>query len=257
MNPKIKWLLLLSGIVISLVFLIPAIPQDPAYHNFADQRQLLFIPNFWNVMTNMTFFISGFIGLRILNDENRPNIADHLMILYRMFYAGMFFVGLGSTYYHLTPSNGTLFWDRLPLAIVMMAFFCIVIADYLSDTWALRLLWPLVLNGMLSVLYWQLTESAGLGDLRFYAVVQFLPMLLMPIILLNFSAKTLPPCYLWMILGVYLLAKICEALDVGLYNLIGLSGHSLKHLLAGVAPLILLIPIQKNKRNLSAFSDQS
>ncbi len=40
-----------------------------------------------------------------------------------------------------------------------------------------------------SVWYWHFTESQGRGDLRPYIVVQFLPMLLIPAILLLFPAR--------------------------------------------------------------------
>jgi hypothetical protein len=35
--------------------LLPKIPQAQAYHEFADQRTLLGIPNFWNVVSNIPF----------------------------------------------------------------------------------------------------------------------------------------------------------------------------------------------------------
>ena len=42
-------------LAITVVFLLPPIPQDPAYHNFADQRTLYGVPNFWNVVSNLPF----------------------------------------------------------------------------------------------------------------------------------------------------------------------------------------------------------
>ena len=42
--------------IISLVALLPLPPllQDQTYHHFADQRELLGIPNFWNVVSDST-----------------------------------------------------------------------------------------------------------------------------------------------------------------------------------------------------------
>jgi len=37
------------------VFLQGPIPQDPAFHDFADQRVLFGVPHFWNVATNLPF----------------------------------------------------------------------------------------------------------------------------------------------------------------------------------------------------------
>src|SRR4029077_315822 len=36
---------------LAILALLPPIPQDPSYHQFADQRTLLGIPNFWNVIS--------------------------------------------------------------------------------------------------------------------------------------------------------------------------------------------------------------
>ena len=48
---------------LALLMLLPPIPQDPAYHAFADQRTLFGIPNFWNVVSNLPFIVIGAIGL--------------------------------------------------------------------------------------------------------------------------------------------------------------------------------------------------
>jgi hypothetical protein len=47
----------------------------------------------------------------------------------------------------------------------------------------------LVACGAATVLYWDWTESHGRGDLRPYALVQFLPLLLIPLLLLLFPAR--------------------------------------------------------------------
>ena len=39
------------------------IPQDPAYHAFADTRRIAGIPNFWNVVSNLPFLLAGLYGL--------------------------------------------------------------------------------------------------------------------------------------------------------------------------------------------------
>jgi hypothetical protein len=40
-------LLGLMGVSLAGLLLLPPIPQDQTYHQFADQRTLLGIPNFW------------------------------------------------------------------------------------------------------------------------------------------------------------------------------------------------------------------
>ena len=43
--------------------LLPPIPQDQDYHNFADVRAWLGIPNVWNVISNLPFIAAGAVGL--------------------------------------------------------------------------------------------------------------------------------------------------------------------------------------------------
>src|SRR5262249_21708612 len=45
------------------IFCLPPIPQAMSYHAFADDRTLLGVPNFWNVVSNLPFLIVGFLGL--------------------------------------------------------------------------------------------------------------------------------------------------------------------------------------------------
>src|SRR5215472_8089097 len=43
--------------------LLPTILQNQNYHDFADQRTLFGIPNFWNVVSNIPFVGIGAVGL--------------------------------------------------------------------------------------------------------------------------------------------------------------------------------------------------
>jgi hypothetical protein len=56
---KLAGLIVLSIIAITVAWLLPPIPQDPAYHEFVDQRTLYGLPNFWNVVSNLPFVIAG------------------------------------------------------------------------------------------------------------------------------------------------------------------------------------------------------
>ena len=59
-------LIMLLGLMVAslaILLLLPPIPQDPSYHQFADQRTLLGIPNFWNVVSNLPFVVVGAMGL--------------------------------------------------------------------------------------------------------------------------------------------------------------------------------------------------
>ena len=61
-HPLLVLIVLMAASLAGLL-LVPAIPQDQAYHLFADQRTLFGIPNFWNVGSNIPFVVAGAIGL--------------------------------------------------------------------------------------------------------------------------------------------------------------------------------------------------
>lgn len=243
---KLQLLIGLSGLAIVGTFLLaPPIPQDPAYHLFADRNTHFGIPNFWNVATNLPFLVVGLAGLRELH-RGTPAILPEFRMGYRVFFAGIALVGPGSAYYHLAPDNLTLVWDRLPMTLAFMALLAIVIAEYIAVPAGRAFLWPLLFVGIVSVFYWHLTEVQGHGDLRLYGLVQFLSLLVIPLILLLFRSRFGGAAYLWAALAAYGLAKVAELLDEPLFQLMApLSGHALKHLLAALGAYAFLLAIRR------------
>ncbi len=234
--------------IVVVAFMHP-IPQDPAYHDFADTRTLFGIPNFWNVVSNLPFILVGLPGLVLLVGRAvPPGGLPELRLAYLVFFAGVLLTGFGSGYYHLAPSNETLVWDRLPMTFAFMAFFSIIIGEYLSTRAARIALWPLVVTGILTVVYWHVTESAGHGDLRPYALVQFLPMVVIPMILLTFRSRLGGSGYLWAMIAFYVASKIAEHYDAQLFAAPGgVSGHSLKHVLAAIGTLFIYIALRRRR----------
>jgi len=221
--------------VMGALFLAP-IPQDPAYHQFADNRNLWGIPNFWNVVTNIPFVLVGLFGLA------KASKVVALRTSYLIVCLGIILVGVGSAYYHFSPSTKSLVWDRLPMTIVFMALFSTIIEDRVSGRAGKILLWPLIVIGAASVGYWHLSEVQGNGDLRPYGLVQFLPMVLIPLILVLFPSRGLRTTFLWWTLVIYASSKITEHFDLGIFAMTGtISGHSIKHLLASLALLIFVL----------------
>ena len=247
-------LLAISVAAVAGVLLLPRIPQDPAYHVFADQRTLLGIPNFWNVASNLPFIIGGLAGAWLVASRKASGGLPELRCAYLMFFVGAALTGVGSAWYHLNPSNDTLLWDRLPMTITFMSFMAVVIGEYLSATVGRRLLWPLLVLGALSVVYWSWTEAQGIGDLRPYALVQFLPGLVVVLILCMctapFSATGSISAngYIWGMLAVYVAAKLTEFLDAPIYGALGgFSGHSIKHLLTAAGVVILAAALLRRR----------
>ena len=250
LSKRTKYNVLLGTISVALIGTIfsPPIPQDAAYHQFADQREIWGIPNFWNVVSNAPFFFIGLTGIGVVQFWKMPGGIPEVRISYLTFFVGIVGVALGSGYYHLNPSNETLFWDRLPMTIAFMAFCSVIVGEYLSTELAPRLLWPLVCIGFFSVVYWAYTEGMGRGDLRPYAVVQFLPGILIPMVLIMFKSAFTNSKFIWAMLAAYVLAKFAEALDEPIFDVLGyLSGHSIKHLIASVGGITLCLALVYRK----------
>jgi len=248
MRPGTIILLALSAILVVAVFFIDPIPQDLSYHEFADTRPLLGIANFWNVVSNIPFLLVGGAGLGYLRTKNRPGILPDLYTAYLVFFAGICLTGFGSAYYHYAPGNDTLIWDRLPMTLGFMGFTTIIIGEHISLPAARRMLIPLLFVGAASVVYWAITETRGSGDLRPYAIVQFLPMFLIPAILLLYRSIFNSVIFFWFMIVLYALSKLFEFFDFPVYDIGELiSGHSLKHFVAAMAPLVLLYGLDSRR----------
>jgi hypothetical protein len=236
---RMKILLAIIVAAVIAIFSIDPIAQQPSYHDFADQRRMLGVANFFNVLSNLLFVIIGVIGMRLVALGQATGGLAELRPMYLTFFVGVFLTGFGSAYYHYQPGNQTLLWDRLPMTIAFMALFSAIIGEYVSTRLADRLFAPLLIFGAASVIYWYVTELNGHGDLRAYVLVQFLPVLLIPLILWLFESTLNNGRYIWGIIGAYAASKLMELFDTELYGAFGLlSGHSLKHLTAAFGTLI-------------------
>ncbi len=244
---KAPLLLLALAIVIAIVALfLPPIPQPLAYHNFADQRAWLGIPNFGDVVSNVPFAMVGLGGLIFLFKPRPATFVDpRERWLYLVMFAGLILTAFGSAYYHLAPGNARLVWDRIPIMIVFMALVAAVIAERVSVVAGLWLFPALQATGIGSVLVWRARELHGHGDLRFYAAVQMYAILVL-LLLLPVPAKYTRGSDFAVVVGFYVLAKVLEEADRQVFALGHIvSGHTLKHLAAAAAGYWILRMLQK------------
>ena len=208
------------------LLLLPPITQDQGYHQFADQRTLLGIPNFWNVVSNVPFIAVGAAGLRRFHHDPATIVL----------FLGIFLTGFGSSYYHWNPNDGTLFWDRLPMTLCFMAILAIVVQERVNARAGAVLLWPLLAIGVFSLLLWYWTD-----DLQLYIWVQFFPCLVLPLLLLMFPPKYTGTSYWFIAAALYAFAKLLEFYDGAVYSAGAiLSGHTLKHVAAAAACFAVL-----------------
>ncbi len=223
---KVQLLLFFSSIAIVTMCFVPPIPQSSTYHLFADARTIASIPNAYNVLSNLPFLLFGALGMNSVLQKEKNALSQNRLF----FFIGVLLTGVGSGYYHWQPCIETLVWDRLPMVIAFMSFFTLIIGEYIDEKWGQKLLFPMLTLGITSVFYWYWSEMKQQGDLRPYALVQFLPLILTPMIMLLFERKLGKTTLYWSIIAVYVLAKVFETFDSTIFMYFPISGHSLKHL---------------------------
>lgn len=232
-------LILVLGSLI-LIMLQAPIKQDLAYHHFIDTRNLFGIPNFYNVISNLPFFLVGIFGVLFCTKQTQSNIRPEWLC----FFASISLVSIGSAYYHLQPDNQSLVWDRLPMTMAFMGLFAAMLGEFVDTRFAKYGLLPMILVGLSSVLVWHWFD-----DLRFYAWVQFMPLLLISAMLVLFRSRYTHSYLLIPVLGLYLLAKILEAYDAQIFSLFHneMSGHAIKHVLSALGSGMILWMLRVRK----------
>jgi hypothetical protein len=253
-------LLALTIVVGFAFFLLPRIPQRQAYHLFADRRSFLGIPNLGDVVSNVPFAVIGICGLLFLTVSSPgcptgPFLDSREPWPYALVFLGLLLTAFGSSYYHWSPNNARLVWDRLPITIAFMAMVAAIIAERISLRAGLWLLPILLLVGMGSVLQWYVSEARGAGDLRFYAAVQTYSALVL-LLALAFPKRYTQSSALAVVVGLYALAKALESLDKPIFAAGHIvSGHTLKHLAAAAAGYWILRMLERRRPALTSASN--
>ena len=220
------------------VMALDPIAQDAAYHDFADQRFLLGVPNLLDVASNIAFLIVGAWGIALCAGQRRPPRVASWMA----FFLCTVLTSFGSAYYHWAPNDATLVWDRLPMALAFMALWVALAVEHVGEGLERFLLAPALAAGAMSVLWWWWS-----GDLRPYLWVQFAPLLCIPFMLAMFPARYTHRRFILYGIGLYALAKAAEIEDMNIFKLTAhvVSGHTLKHLLAAGGIFALLVMLRR------------
>jgi hypothetical protein len=240
METRTRYIVGFTVLSVLAAFLLPAMPQPVSYHDFADHREMLGVANFLDVASNAAFVLVGLAGFAVVLRSRTEFASNSERWPYAVFFAGMVLTGLGSAYYHLVPDNERLFWDRLPMTIAFMSLISAQVVDRIDTKMGLGLLLPMLLVGAASVIYWRATERAGVGNVVPYAVLQgYSVVILFLMALLQPSRYTRGNDIYWVFAG-YVMAKLLETFDRQLLSLGHLvSGHTLKHLAAAFAGLVV------------------
>jgi len=203
------WLLVAA--LVGLAWALPRIPQPLQYHYFADQRACFGIPHCLDTASNALFVLAGVVGLHFLRSKpgRRAFIEPYEALPYALFFLATILAGFGSGYYHIAPDNDRLVWDRAAVALALMSWFAAILCERVSLSAGLRLL-PLLL--------W-LYPPRYSGDRDVLIVI-----------------------------GLYLLALLCDLTDRPIAALTGLfSGHTAKHVIAALAMYWVVLRLKQRR----------
>ncbi len=243
-----------SALALGFILFVPPLPQDPGYHAFHAQCEWAGIPHAELVLTNIFFLCAAARGSAAIAAARRRGTGIPELLPWITATVGVFLTAFGSAWYHLAPSNETLVFDRLPMTIAFAGLTAGAIKECLGVKAALATLVVMLPLGIASVLAWHASELRGHGDLRFYGLIQFLPLLVLPLIFWMTRPRCTGLGAFLIALLCYVAAKVLEGLDAQLGHALLFSGHGWKHMLAaGAAATLLTFPARA--RALPALGD--
>jgi len=122
------------------------------------------------------------------------------------------------------------------MTVGFMSVFAIILGERVEEEVGEFLLAPMIVIGLFSCVYWHWTD-----DLRLYILVQFVPLIAIPVLTYISPAKYSETHWQLIALGFYALAKMTEAFDKQIFSFTSetISGHTLKHLAASAVPVCL------------------
>lgn len=218
------------------VALMHPVINGPSFHHYADGRGFLGIPNAGDVLSNLPFVVIGILGL--LAARQVVGVSRGLVAL---FFAGIMAIGLGSGAYHAHPIDATLAFDWLPIVLALAWLSALLLADRVDPRAGKVAAVVLPLAAIASVAWWWGGGgTADGGDMRWYAFLQLLFVALVPVILLLYPNGRLDRTPLLLGVACFVAARLMQSSDETVLAATGVSGHTMKHLVAGLAAYFVL-----------------
>ncbi len=213
--------------------------DNPSYFDFADTRILWTISHAGDVLSNIPFFFVGLLGL--LNTCSKKSLLlneyKHCLSILAL---GTILTCFGSIYFHLNPNLYTLFWDRLPMTIGFTGLIGLLITDRIGLKIGFFSCYLLVAMGLFSIIGW---HNSWL-DLRPYLSLQYGCLIFALLIVFFTPSNVIKNSSVLIALILYVLAKVTELYDRIIFDQLHfMSGHTLKHLLAAIAILVIFQPL--------------
>jgi hypothetical protein len=241
--------LLVTLLIVGLLVAHGPVAQLPHYHEFADRSVFLGIPHAADVLSNGGFALVAVWGMLKLWPVRQDPALASAWHGYRLFLIALLLTAAGSAYYHLQPDNGSLIWDRLPIALACAGLLAAVRAETVPGSDIKLDTALLALFAVGSVGWWRITDLYGAGDLRPYLFLQGIPLILIPMWQTIYRMPAADRLFFGAALLLYVLAKVAEINDHALHAATGIiSGHTLKHLLATAAAAVLVMRLVQRSR---------
>jgi predicted membrane channel-forming protein YqfA (hemolysin III family) len=213
---------------------------------FADTRAWLGIPNAIDVLSNVPFAVFGLWGVFLLS---RCKTTRAQRLLLQVFFAGLLLTSVGSMTYHLIPNNDTLLWDRAGMAVAFAGVLGLAASERVSERAGRCLALLTLLFAGLALWVWQAT-----GDVLPWGVLQFGGMAVVIGLAFVIALDNRLGVSLWALIAFYGVAKVLESADHAVFEATGnwISGHSLKHVMASLAALPVLLALRVSKKLINA-----
>ncbi|PKA63439.1 hypothetical protein AXF42_Ash005334 [Apostasia shenzhenica] len=222
-----------------LLVTTPRIPHSPNHHFFADMRNFLGVPNTLNVLTTYPFLLIGVPGLVLSLSGSCFGISLKWEVWgWVLFYAGIATTAFGSAYYHLKPDDDRIIWDRLPMTVSVVSLLSNLVIERVDERVGISSLVSFLMLAFISAAF-----ERAFDDLRLFMIFQFIPCIVIPLLVFLFPPKYSHSGYWFWATGFFLLSRFESLADMKLYsvNRYIISGHSLEHLCLAMVPFILTV----------------
>ena len=248
-NGLVAYVLVLCALALAL----PAMRVPDSYHQFADQLAWGVLPYAGDVLSNVPFAAAGALLLWQVRQGRRKAMPEQAARALRVAGWGLVLTALCSALYHLRPDAAGLALDRVGMSVAFAGMLGVLVADRLPHLCVRSVLAASLLLGLACVAGdwlqgnmtpWALFQVGGFGLL-----------LVVPLLTRkrggqgDVAAPTWGIAW-WAVLLCYALAKVCEMGDHAVWQWTGqiISGHSLKHWVAALAVLPVVLALRRAGR---------
>jgi hypothetical protein len=229
------------GAAIAAIVAGPVV-RDAGFHAYADRRELLGIPGAGDVLSSFAFLFVGLAFAPLASPLLRGAPGGEARGLPGSLAVALLVaaIGAGSTVYHFAPSDTTLVADWIPIVVALAVLLAIVVRDTIGPRAGHVVLTFAPMLAVASVGYWYFTGgTVDGGDMAPYVAVQALGVAL-PAALALIAPGRIRAIWLLGALGLFVAARAAGRLDAEIYDAVGISGHTLKHLAAAGAAALAL-----------------